>query len=108
MHPPNVIPDYVHPSTLIPETTIVIKGLPLGINGLWLQEFLERFIIEGNDRVISVTIITLSGTCLALTRCDSTSTCLRLRRSLHHLQAAFPTHVPSASGPAVQGIEGWP
>ena len=99
---------YVHPSTLIPETTIVIKGLPLGINGSWLQAFLEEFIVEGSDRIIYVKIITLSGTCMALTRCNSTSTCLRLRRSLHHLQSALPTHVFSASGPSVIGIEDWP
>ena len=98
---------YVHPSTLIPETTIAIKGLPLGIDGIWLQAFL-RGACEGTDQIIYVKIITLSGTCMALMRCNSTSTCLRLRRSLHNLQSAFPTHVLSASGPSVIGIDDWP
>ena len=86
-----------------PLTTIIIKGLPLGINGPWLQDALQGFIDEGT--VISVNVAPLSRTCLAFARCDSTSTCLRVRHSLHKLQAIFAVHDLSASGPAVPGIQ---
>ena len=89
-----------------PLVTIIIKGLPLGINGLWLQDDLQGLIDEGT--VIYVNVVTptpLSRTCLAFVRCDSTSTCLRVRHSLHKFQALFAVHDLSVSGPSVPGIE---